>query len=209
MHVQFHYNRKFWYISVYYMTFFFIIINLEKEDEKMQIDYRIRSVEDYTPNIGQLVSMLEHTRAVTLQEIKDLTVEQLDFFLVDGGNSIGALLKHIAAIEKVHQLISFQNRDFTKEELEDWNDALFLGEEGRKIYKNEVQYYIQILNKVREDSLQYLREKDDAWLMSEGRWENGVVFNQYYLWFHVLEDEISHRGQIRMIKKRISENSVK
>ncbi|HEK9100476.1 DUF664 domain-containing protein [Bacillus pfraonensis] len=175
----------------------------------MQIDYRIRSVEDYTPNIGQLVSMLEHTRAVTLQEIKDLTVEQLDFFLVDGGNSIGALLKHIAAIEKVHQLISFQNRDFTKEELEDWNDALFLGEEGRKIYKNEVQYYIQILNKVREDSLQYLREKDDAWLMSEGRWENGVVFNQYYLWFHVLEDEISHRGQIRMIKKRISENSVK
>ena len=34
------------------------------------------------------------------------------------GNSIGALLKHIAAIEKVHQLISFQDRDFTKEELE-------------------------------------------------------------------------------------------
>lgn len=175
----------------------------------MQIDYRIRSVEDHTSNIGQLVSMLEHTRAVTLQEIKDLTVEQLDFLLVDGGNSIGALLKHIAAIEKVHQLISFQNRDFTKEELEDWNDALFLGEAGRKIYKNEVQYYIQILNKVREDSLQYLREKDDAWLMSEGRWENGVVFNQYYLWFHVLEDEISHRGKIRMIKKYISENSIK
>ena len=36
--------------------------------------------------------------------------------------------------------------------------------------------------------------------MSEGRWENGIVYNQYYLWFHVLEDEISHRGQIRTIK---------
>ncbi|EOP73009.1 hypothetical protein KOW_00419 [Bacillus cereus VDM006] len=91
----------------------------------MKIDYRIRSMENYTPNVGQLVSMLEHARAVTLYEIKDLTVENLDFILVDGGNSIGALLKHIAAIEKVHQLISFQNRDFTKEELKGWNDALF------------------------------------------------------------------------------------
>ncbi|MEY8347010.1 DinB family protein [Bacillus cereus] len=175
----------------------------------MKIDYRIRSVEDYTPNIGQLVSMLEHTRAVTLQEIKDLTIEHLDFILVDGGNSIGALLKHIAAIEKVHQLISFQNRDFTKEELEEWNDALFLGEAGRRIYGQEVQYYVQLLNKVRGESLQYLKEKDDDWFMTEGRWENGVVYNQYYLWFHVLEDEISHRGQIRTIKKYISENLVK
>ncbi|MBY0597924.1 DinB family protein [Bacillus bingmayongensis] len=175
----------------------------------MQIDYRIRSVEDYTPNIGQLVSMLEHTRAVTLQEIKDLTVGDLDFILVDGGNSIGALLKHIAAIEKVHQLISFQKRDFTKEELKVWNDALFLGEAGRKICGYEVQYYVQLLNKVREESLRYLKEQDDDWLMSEGRWDNGVVYNQYYLWFHVLEDEISHRGQIRTIKKRISENLVK
>ena len=47
-----------------------------------------------------------------------------------GGNSIGALLKHIAAIEKAHQLISFQERDFTKEELEIWEDALYLGNRG-------------------------------------------------------------------------------
>ncbi|MCI0764257.1 DinB family protein [Bacillus sp. TL12] len=175
----------------------------------MKIDYRIRSVEDYTHNIGQLVSMLEHTRAVTLQEIKDLPVEHLDFFLIDDGNSIGALLKHIAAREKVHQLISFQNRDLTKEELKIWEDALFLGESGRNICGYNIQYYIQILNEIRKESLQYLKEKDDAWLMSEGRWENGVVYNQYYLWFHVLEDEISHRGQIRTIKKYISENLVK
>ena len=44
--------------------------------------------------------MLEHTRAVTLQEINNLSVEQLDSIMPSGGNSIGALLKHIAAIEK-------------------------------------------------------------------------------------------------------------
>lgn len=96
----------------------------------MNIDYRIRSVDGYAKNIGELVSMLEHTRAVTLQEINNLSVEQLDLIMPSGGNSIGALLKHITAIEKAHQLISFEERDFTKEELEIWEDALYLGEVG-------------------------------------------------------------------------------
>ena len=53
--------------------------------------------------------MLEHTRAVTLQEINDLSVEQLDSIMSSGGNSIGALLKHIAAIEKLTNLFHFKN----------------------------------------------------------------------------------------------------
>ncbi len=67
-----------------------------------------------------------------------------------GGNSIGALLKHIAAIEKAHQLISFQKRDFTKEELEIWEDALYLGEAGKSIRGYDILYYVQLLQKVRE-----------------------------------------------------------
>ncbi|MES5938276.1 MULTISPECIES: DinB family protein [unclassified Bacillus cereus group] len=153
--------------------------------------------------------MLEHTRAVTLQEIKDLSVEQVDLIMPSGGNSIGALLKHIAAIEKAHQLMSFQERDFTKEELEVWENALYLGEAGRTIRDNDIQYYVQLLQSVREESLKYLSEQNDQWLMSERKWPNGVVYNQHYLWFHVLEDEVSHRGQIRMMKNKMFENSVK
>ncbi|MBG9719818.1 DinB family protein [Bacillus mycoides] len=175
----------------------------------MNIDYRIRSVDGYTKNIGELVSMLEHTRAVTLQEINELSVEQLDLIMPSGGNSIGALLKHIAAIEKAHQLISFQKRDFTKEELEIWEDALYLGEAGKSIRGYDIPYYVQLLQKVREETLKCLSEQDDEWLMSERKWPNGVAYNQHYLWFHVLEDEISHRGQIRMLKKKLFENFVK
>ena len=91
----------------------FTIILMQKGVRDMNIDYRIRSVDGYT-KIGELVSLLEHTRAVTLGEVKNLSVEQLDLIMQSSGNSIGALLKHIAAIEKVHQLISFQDRDFTK-----------------------------------------------------------------------------------------------
>lgn len=45
--------------------------------------------------------------------------------------------------------------------------------------------------------------------MSERKWPNGVAYNQHYLWFHVLEDEISHRGQIRMLKNKLFESYVK
>ncbi|EEK73615.1 hypothetical protein bcere0007_18770 [Bacillus mycoides] len=141
----------------------------------MNIDYRIRSVDGYTKNIGELVSMLEHTRAVTLQEINELSVEQLDLIMPSGGNSIGALLKHIAAIEKAHQLISFQKRDFTKEELEIWEDALYLGEAGKSIRGYDIPYYVQLLQKVREETLKCLSEQDDEWLMSERKWPNGVA----------------------------------
>ena len=153
--------------------------------------------------------MLEHTRAVTLQEINDLSVEQLDSIMSSGGNSIGALLKHIAAIEKLTNLFHFKNVTLQKEELEIWEDALYLGESGRTIRGHEIQYYVQLLQKVREESLKYLSEQDDAWLMSERKWPNGVAHNQYYLWFHVLEDEINHRGQIRMMKNKMFENYVK
>ena len=91
--------------------------------------------------------MLEHTRAVTLQEINDLSVEQLDSIMSSGGNSIGAFIKAYSSYRKAHQLISFQERDFTKEELEIWEDALYLGESGRTIRGHEIQYYVQLLQK--------------------------------------------------------------
>ena len=77
---------------------------------------------------------------------------------------------------------------------------------GRTIRGHEIKYYVQLLQSVREESLKYLSEQDDAWLMSERKWPNGVAHTQYYLWFHVLEDEINHRGQIRMMKNKMFEN---
>ncbi|KAA0546206.1 DUF664 domain-containing protein [Bacillus sp. BGMRC 2118] len=166
------------------------------------IDYRIHNNGDYSPKIGELVSMIQHTRAVTLEDVKDLTEGELDYLVDSGSNSIGALLLHIASIEFVHQIISFENRDINELELKQWKSALELGEDARKtIDKKSVQYYINELSKVREKTLTQLKGKKDEWLFEERKWLNGVPYNNYYLWFHVFEDEINHRGQIRMIKR--------
>ena len=166
------------------------------------IDYVIKAQKGYADKIGELVSMLEHARAVTTWELGGLRQEDLDHLSARDSNSIGALLMHIAAIEKVHQVISFEKRDFTEEEMAKWGSAVDLGEDGRRdIQGQPLEYYLEELAEVRRDTLKGLKSKDEAWLFEENTWPNGVAFNNYYLWFHVLEDEISHRGQIRMLKR--------
>ncbi len=54
--------------------------------------------------------MLEHTRDVTLSEISNLNQSDLDFLPNDSSNTIGSLLSHIAAMEFVHQVISFEKK---------------------------------------------------------------------------------------------------
>ncbi len=168
------------------------------------IEYTVRSKEGFTDKIGELVWMLNRTREITLNEISSLTKKELDFLVHDEGNTIGALLSHIAAIEAVHTVISFENRDFNEEELAKWRDSLMLGDSARKtIINHDINFYINNLQKVRSKTIEGLREKGDQWLYEERKWPNGVAYNQYYLWYHVMEDEISHRGQIRLIKQKI------
>ncbi|SDG80165.1 Uncharacterized damage-inducible protein DinB (forms a four-helix bundle) [Planococcus glaciei] len=168
------------------------------------MNYAIKPLEGFTEKIGELAFMLEHSRSVTLNDVKDLQMGELDDIEEAGGNSIGALLAHIAAIEKVHQLISFEDRDFTEEEWQQWGAAIELGEEARSEFKGRtLADYLTGLEQLRSTTLDKLRTKEDSWLYEERYWPNGVPYNNYYLWFHVMEDEISHRGQIRAIKRRL------
>ncbi|MGN7403628.1 DinB family protein [Cytobacillus praedii] len=170
------------------------------------INYRIKAKENFTEKVGELVCMLEHSREVTLSEISNLSQSDLDYLPNDSSNSIGSLLSHIASIEFVHQVISFEKRDLTKDEYLKWGTALELGGKAREVFRNNsIDYYIEELSQVRENTLTFLKSLDDKWLFEENKWDNGISYNNYYLWFHVMEDEINHRGQIRTIK-RLLEN---
>lgn len=48
-----------------------------------------------------------------------------------------------------------------------------------------------------------LAEGEDEWLNVQTQW-GGQEANNYFKWFHVCEDELSHRGQIRWLRKRAS-----
>ena len=51
--------------------------------------------------------------------------------------------------------------------------------------------------------MELLKEKDDEWLAAIP--EESTVSN-FFSWFHVMEHQSSHLGQILLLKKRIPEN---
>lgn len=164
--------------------------------------YLVSDIPGYTPQISRLICMMNYARLVTLHSVKNLSMKELDFLIDEKSNSIGALLLHIASVDYYYQKLSFEDRDLTEEELKTWLTPLDLGDKGRKEIKgNDLNYYIEKLNETRNKTYELLKEKDDNWLETRIQYSKYEA-NFYHLWFHVFEDEINHRGQINLIKKR-------
>jgi uncharacterized damage-inducible protein DinB len=163
--------------------------------------------EGYSPQIGTLVSMLNWMRGAILGPVKGLTVAQLDHLQDAKANSIGALLLHLAAMERLYQIHTLEGRkwgDFDKETIKEWNLPANLGKEARKSIKgHDLAYYLDKLKTVREQTLAELKKRDDAWLMQVDPDFGWGPTNNYCKWFHVCEHESHHNGQIKWLKSRL------
>jgi uncharacterized damage-inducible protein DinB len=165
--------------------------------------FLIGDIPGFTRQVGRLVSMMNYTRHTTLSEVEGLGVAQLDYQHDDQSNSIGALLFHIAAVEVWYQAVTFSGRDLHAEETREWGAGLDLGEQARReIRGHDLDYYVSRLKRVRATTLAELERRDDAWLEEQAPFWEGRQANNYFKWFHVVEDELSHRGQIRWLRKR-------
>ena len=164
--------------------------------------------EGYTDEISILVSMMDWMRMTVLRSVKDMSVKELDFLIDEDANSIGAMLLHLAATERYYQIHTFENRnwsDFDKKDTDIWDVPMSLGARARKEIKgNPLSYYTDKLAEVRENSLNTLKGKDDSWLMEATNFFANQPTNNYCKWFHVVEHESNHNGQIKFIKSRIS-----
>ncbi|MBT2678278.1 DUF664 domain-containing protein [Bacillus sp. ISL-35] len=154
--------------------------------------------------------MMNYTRKTTLEEVEGLSIEELDYLIHDDANSIGMLLGHMAAVERIYQIITFEKRDPTKEEEQTLSAGLELGEKGKAAFKGfPLEHYLEELQTVRSETYDKFQTLSDEWLFEQTNWWWNQPGNNYFKWFHVFEDEINHRGQIRMIKKIYSKELVK
>jgi uncharacterized damage-inducible protein DinB len=164
---------------------------------------RIEPIAGYSPAIGRLVGMLTYARSTTLAAVDGLTIEQLDHVHDPDSNSIGALLAHIAAVERSYQVLTFEERLLTAQENERLTAALKLGADGRRILRGQsLEHYLSQLQSVRRDTLATLASRDDDWL--DRSVTQAPKINAHWAWFHVAEDEINHRGQIRWLRARLT-----
>jgi uncharacterized damage-inducible protein DinB len=158
----------------------------------------------YSPGIGRLIAMMGFARWTTLRAAADLTMAQLDHLQDASSNSIGALLAHIAAVEVAYQRITFEGRGLSLPAYDDeWISALQLGDRAREAIRGKpIEHYTSGLEQVRAFTLSELARHDDRWLDETTVW-NGRQANNYFKWFHVFEDELNHRGQIRWLRQRL------
>jgi uncharacterized damage-inducible protein DinB len=165
----------------------------------------IGSMPGYSPGISRLVGMMTYARWTTLRAIEGLTAPQLDHLHDQSSNTIGALLTHIASVEVVYQRLTFAGRAISSPEYDgEWSIALQLGYRARDALRGKpLTHYVQSLEVVRAFTLEELSHHDDRWLDQTTAFWNGRQANNYFKWFHVFEDELNHRGQIRWLKQRL------
>ncbi|TAM48590.1 MAG: DUF664 domain-containing protein [Acidobacteria bacterium] len=163
---------------------------------------RIEPLAGYTPTIGRLVCVLAYARQTLLAAVEGLSREDLDHLHDARSNSIGALLAHAAAVERWYQALTFEDRELSASEAATWSAALELGDEGRRQLRGrEPHSYVDELAGTRKVTLAALAKRDDAWL--ERPLAAAPELNAHWAWFHVAEDEINHRGQIRWLRARL------
>ncbi|MCP3027103.1 DinB family protein [Halobacillus sp. A5] len=155
----------------------------------------------YSPSIGRLLSMMEYTRRTTLEAAEGLSVEELDYRINGKGNSIGCLLYHIASVEEIYQIFTFENREPSQDEWQKLGVGVELGEKTHKVIKGrELHFYKEKLLETRKRTLELFKHKEDRWLDEISPLNPVDQANYYFCWFHVFEDELNHRGQIRLIR---------
>lgn len=167
--------------------------------------YVFRDLEAFSPHISRLVFMLDYARRNTLASVQGLSAEQLDTQVMKQGNTIGMLLTHIAQVEETYQSVTFRGVRPTGRVARN-----VLSDAGRKkIKKNELSHYLEYLKAVRAETLMELQKRDDDWLHQEHTpWPNKVPMNNSFCWFHVLEDELNHGGQIKILRKEIELSAI-
>lgn len=163
---------------------------------------RLTDREGFTPQIARLVGMMDYVRQTTLDAVQGMSSQELDFIPPEQGNSAGMLLEHFAAVEVYYQALTFGTHDDPMQAVGDrWLPGMALGTLGRETIRGQpLRHYLTQLAEIRADTLRQLRERDDAWLDEPlPLW--GQTSNRHFMWFHVFEDELNHRGQIRLIHK--------
>jgi uncharacterized damage-inducible protein DinB len=156
-------------------------------------------------DIGLFLWMLEDTRNRTKESLQGISQLVLDWNGSPGGNCIGSILYHIAAIEMSWLFSEILIRNFTPE-IEKLFPHDVRDEKGRlSVVKGVcIEEHIQRLDETRKCFLESLQG------MSTDEFRRIRIFEEYevnceWVVHHLMQHEAEHRGQILEIR-RLAEN---
>lgn len=184
------------YLTLMKQFILFLIMSLSICNARAQ--YMIEPEKGYTNDIGNIVAMLDDLKSRVTGIVSNLSQEQTDFLLDEDSNRIGAIILHLAATEVYYQKFTFEKRSLNEEESAQWDVAQQLGDTARtKLKGKPISYYLDLWDDVRKETKRLLKTKDDTWFKSKSK-----NMNNHWAWYHVMEHQANHMGQIVMISKR-------
>lgn len=139
----------------------------------------------------------------------NLNKEELHWQYAEGWNSISVLLEHICACSHYFRIIFLENRKLTPEEALIIDPGLFMGEYiPQLISKNkDLEYYLGNLSTSSALMNEAISKLSEADFMKNIAAYNPITgTNLAWVLYHVVEDEVHHRGQISMIRKLYKSN---
>lgn len=160
----------------------------------------IQEQEGYTLKIGLLVSMLQNSRHHLLRAVRDLSQAELDAKPTAAVNTIASLLAHLNAAETMFQRMTFEGKRFEPDEIQ--LQADFRLENSDQPRNQPLEVYLAALTEARAKTLQGMKAREDAWLETSTTF-SGRPANWHYYWFHYMQDEVRHTGQISLIRKHL------
>jgi uncharacterized damage-inducible protein DinB len=159
------------------------------------------------PQIGALLAMLEATRTSTLAAVAGLSPEALAWQLDATANPIGALLAHSTAIEFAYLTATLEPAPPSMAEWAVHGPLIRMGPAAwAAVQGRSLESLLEPMHAVRARTLAALAQRDDAWLAESVTfpWLPTPATN-LWAWYHVMEDELNHRGQIRLLRARLPE----
>ncbi|MEQ9424143.1 MAG: DinB family protein [Cyclobacteriaceae bacterium] len=175
----------------------------------LNAQYAIKNLDGYTPQLGALVSMMDDLKARVTSRVKNLDQDGTDFLLDEDANRIGALILHLAATEFVWQEMTFYDKEYDEIDDESWLMPMNLGDKAREeLVGKPISFYLDKWTEVRAKSKEVLKTKNDEWLLQlrEDPDNPDTEYNYYWAWYHVMEHQANHMGQIALIMKRIGDD---
>jgi uncharacterized damage-inducible protein DinB len=177
--------------------------------EMLKRKYKIEFGQAKDHSIDYLVGILKDARLTTIQMITKVENSAIDWQFKKGWNTIGALLSHISAIEHYFRIEFIEGRNLTKEENDKWLPAMDMGPYISELLKGlAIEDYIAELENSRAmliGALQHISFDDFTKRINE--YDDVDGSNLAWALFHMVEDEIYHRGQISILQKLFIENA--
>jgi len=154
-------------------------------------------------SLDYLQGILQDARLTTILSLKNLTVAELHWQYKTGWNTIGALLSHMVAIENYFRVEFVEGRKLTDEETQRWLPAMDMGKYLPQLITGQaVEHYVAELSRSREMMLASLADvTHDDLTRRINDYDAETGCNLAWVLYHMVEDEIYHRGQISVIRK--------